>query len=103
MPRYDFRTPRLYADAALGPGVSIPLDRSQANYLRNVLRLKAGDGVLVFNGRNGEWRAVLSSSGKGNASVSITERSREQTSALDLHYLFAPLKHGRLDYLVQKA
>src|SRR5436190_20716532 len=57
MPPYDFRTPRLYVAAALGPGATLALDGAQANYLRNVLRLKAGDPVLVFNGREGEWRA----------------------------------------------
>src|SRR5437868_4138257 len=100
MPRYDFRTPRLYIDAALWSGASIPLDQARTNYLRNVLRLGTGGGVVVFNGRDGEWRAVLSQPGKRNVSVSISERSREQAPALDLHYLFAPLKHGRLDYLV---
>src|ERR1700740_2342171 len=64
MPRCDVRTPRLYVDAPLAEGASIALDASQANYLGNVLRLKAGDGVLVFNGRDGEWRGTLASAGK---------------------------------------
>src|SRR3954452_7985619 len=53
MPRYDFRTPRLYVDAPLGTGGEVALAPAQAHYLRNVLRLKAGDPVLVFNGRDG--------------------------------------------------
>jgi 16S rRNA (uracil1498-N3)-methyltransferase len=103
MARYDFRTPRLYVDAALCPGTTIPLSAAQANYLRNVMRLEAGDGVLVFNGREGEWRATLSESGKRNVVLCVGERSREQSPALDLHYVFVPIKHGRLDYMVQKA
>ena len=59
MSRYDFRTPRLYVDVALAAGAAVALDGAQANYLGNVLRLKAGDPVLVFNGRDGEWRATL--------------------------------------------
>ena len=59
MPRYDFRTPRLYLDAPLAPGATIGLDPGQAHYLRNVLRLKGGDGVLVFNGREGEWQGQI--------------------------------------------
>ena len=51
MPQYDFRTPRLYLDAPLGPGAAPVLDRTQANYLVNVLRLRTGDPVLLFNGR----------------------------------------------------
>ena len=103
MPRYDFRTPRLYLDAPLDGGRRLPLDPMQTHYLRNVLRLKGGDPVLVFNGREGEWRATLADSGKRALSLAIGERARAQTPALDLDYLFAPLKQARLDYMVQKA
>ena len=103
MPRYDFRTPRLYVPAPLRAGAELALDASQANYLRNVLRRKAGDGVLVFNGRDGEWRATLLDRGKRSVSLVIDALARAQTAAPDLHYLFAPLKHARLDYVVQKA
>jgi 16S rRNA (uracil1498-N3)-methyltransferase len=103
MPRYDFRTPRLYIDAPLAAGASLALDAAQANYLGNVLRLAAGDSVLLFNGRDGEWRGTLARAGKRALSIAVAEATRPQSSALDLHYLFAPLKHARLDYLVQKA
>ena len=103
MPRCDFHAPRLYLDAPIEEGASIALGASQANYLGNVLRLKAGDGVLVFNGRDGEWRGTLASAGKRRLALAIGTRTRPQTAALDLHYLFAPLKHARLDYMVQKA
>jgi 16S rRNA (uracil1498-N3)-methyltransferase len=103
MPRYDFRTPRLHIDAALGLGAHVALDAGQANYLGNVLRLKPGDGVLVFNGRQGEWRATLAKAGKRALSLTLGECTRAQTPALDLHYMFAPIKHARLDYMVQKA
>ena len=103
MPRYDFRTPRLYVAAPLEAGTKLTLDPSQANYLRNVLRLQAGGAVLVFNGREGEWRATLVDGGKRSTSLLVDECSRPQTPAPDLHYLFAPLKHARLDYMVQKA
>lgn len=103
MPRYDFRTPRLYVDAPLGGGRSLVLDPSQTNYLRNVLRLRAGEAALVFNGRDGEWRATLADGGKRALALQIGERTRAQTQPFDLDYLFAPLKHARLDYMVQKA
>jgi 16S rRNA (uracil1498-N3)-methyltransferase len=103
MPRYDFHSPRLYVEAALTTGHTLELAPAQANYLRNVLRLKAGAAVLVFNGRNGEWHATLTDSGKRTMSLAVGEQTRAQTMALDLHYLFAPLKHARLDYMVQKA
>ena len=103
MARYDFRSPRLYIDAPLAPGAGLALDAAQANYLGKVLRLKAGDCVLVFNGRDGEWRGTLAPGAKRALSLVIAEQTRPQTQANDLHYLFAPLKHARLDYMAQKA
>ena len=103
MARYDFRTPRLYIDAALAQGSRVALDPAQANYLRNVLRLRPGDPVLVFNGHDGEWAAALAEAGKRALALTIAEQVRDQTKPPDLHYLFAPLKHARLDYMVQKA
>jgi 16S rRNA (uracil1498-N3)-methyltransferase len=103
MAAYDFRTPRIYLDAPLAGDSEVALDRDQANYLLNVLRLKRGDAVLLFNGRDGEWGAKLAGSGKRTLSATVGEQMREQPSPRDLHFLFAPLKHARLDYLVQKA
>jgi 16S rRNA (uracil1498-N3)-methyltransferase len=103
MPRYDFRTPRLFVTPALHQGAMVPLDKAQANYLSNVLRLDPGDAVLVFNGRDGEWRAELQREGKKSVTLGVIAQTRPQHAACDLHYLFAPLKHARLDYMVQKA
>ena len=102
MARYDFHSPRLYVDETLASGATIALGKAQAHYLSRVLRRKPGDAVLLFNGRDGEWRATLESEGK-RMSLAVHERRREQTAPLDLHYLFAPLKHERLDYMAQKA
>jgi len=102
MPRYDFRTPRLFLEEPIEPGLSPELSRAQANYLVNVLRLSDGEPVLVFNGRDGEWRAHVRS-GKKTVALDVLEQTRPQTTGGDLEYLFAPLKHARLDYMVQKA
>jgi 16S rRNA (uracil1498-N3)-methyltransferase len=102
MARHDFRTPRLFVEPELSAGREIPLDRGQANYLRNVLRLVPGASVLVFNGRDGEWRARLADV-KRRAVLVIDVRERSQTDPGDLELAFAPLKHARLDYAVQKA
>jgi 16S rRNA (uracil1498-N3)-methyltransferase len=103
MPRYDFRTPRIFVNSPLASGQEVALDRDQHNYLCNVLRLSKDDGVLLFNGRDGEWQAVLTGTGKRSLSAAVGERAREQPQPFDLHFLFAPLKHARLDYTVQKA
>ena len=103
MPHYDFHTPRVYLDAPLAAGLAVSFDRGQANYLLNVLRLKDGDTVLLFNGRDGEWQARLAGTGKRALTGVVGERLRGQPRPPNLHFLFAPLKHARLDYLVQKA
>ena len=103
MPRIDFTSHRLFIDAPLGAGRHIGLDRAQANYLLNVLRLKDGTGLLIFNGCDGEWRATIQPDGRKSATLRVEEQVRPQPAQRDLHYLFAPLKHARLDYMVQKA
>lgn len=102
MPRYDFRSPRLYVEAPLAEGAHVALDPAQTHYLSTVLRLKADSRILVFNGRDGEWSATLKVH-RRSASVEVGAKTRDQTSPADLHYLFAPLKAARLDYMVQKA
>lgn len=103
MARYDFRSPRLHVETPLAAGVRVPLTAPHLHYLRDVLRLKPGDPVLAFNGRDGEWRTVLAEEGRRAMALAVVEQTRPQTPAGDLHYLFAPLKRARLDYVVQKA
>jgi 16S rRNA (uracil1498-N3)-methyltransferase len=102
MPELDFRAPRLYVDAALAPGATVALERDQSNYLGNVLRLAVGDTILVFNGRDGEWQASIAGR-KRPDQLTIVAQTRAQDRLPDLSYVFAPLKHARLDYMVQKA
>ena len=102
MPELDFRSPRLYVDAELAVGANVPLDRDQANYLGNVLRLAAGDTVLAFNGRDGEWQAAIAGRKRPDR-LDVLSQARIQDRLPDLTYSFAPLKHARLDYMVQKA
>jgi 16S rRNA (uracil1498-N3)-methyltransferase len=102
MPQLDFRSPRLFADAELSAGATVALERSQSNYLGNVLRLSAGNSILVFNGRDGEWQASILGR-KRPDSLAIVAQTRPQDRLPDLAYIFAPLKHARLDYMVQKA
>lgn len=103
MAHADSKLQRLYLRAMLSPGARAELDRAQAHYLINVLRLGDGDAVLVFNGRDGEFQATLTATGKRGQGLVIGERRRVQPAASDLRYLFAPLKQARLDYVVGKA
>jgi len=99
---YDFRAQRLYVADDLAEGAVLALTREQANYLANVLRLGDGAVVHVFNGRDGEWRGRIVRRARRDVALEIGSQTRAQSDGPDLHYLFAPLKRARLDYMVQK-
>ncbi len=103
MSRYDFSARRLYVNAPLARAAQINLDQTQANYVRNVLRLSEGARILVFNGRDGEWETSVAASNRKWVTLTTHEMTRPQEPRPDLHYLFAPLKHARQDYMVEKA
>jgi 16S rRNA (uracil1498-N3)-methyltransferase len=94
---------RLFVEAPLGHGAEISLDAAKAHYLTNVLRLKPGDSILLFNGEDGEWRAELFNAGRNSAVVRAEEQTARQHQGPDLHYVFSPLKRARQDYMAQKA
>jgi 16S rRNA (uracil1498-N3)-methyltransferase len=103
MPIRDFTSTRLFLRSPLAAGAEVALDPKQANYLVNVLRMSEGDPVLVFNGADGEWRAILAAAGKRSWRVIIDAQTRPQPEHPDLQLLFAPLKQARHDYMVEKA
>ncbi|QCL85621.1 16S rRNA (uracil(1498)-N(3))-methyltransferase [Agrobacterium pusense] len=94
---------RLYIEASLAEGVALEATAEQFNYLANVLRMTDGAEILLFNGRDGEWKAQLAFPSRKKIVLVTLEQTRPQPNPADLHYLFAPLKVGRMDYLVQKA
>lgn len=94
---------RLYVDKELVQGAEIMLDGPQGHYLVNVMRIKPLDQVSLFNGRAGEWTAEIIACRKGRARLMIREKTKEQLAEPDLWYLFAPIRKGRLDYMIEKA
>jgi 16S rRNA (uracil1498-N3)-methyltransferase len=94
---------RLFVEVPLTAGATVACTAERANYLVNVLRLSTGDDLLIFNGRDGEWRARIAETAKRRCTLACAEQTRPQVDGPDLHYVFAPLKHARLDYMVQKA
>ena len=100
--RANFRLQRLFIDQPLKQGSMIDLEREQANYLLNVLRLKDDSQLLVFNGQDGEWLTNLKQEGRKKAVLTLVEQTRAQPEPSDLVVLFAPIKVGRLEYMVQK-
>lgn len=103
MPRSHKSLPRLFVEVALAAGGTVALGREQTNYLLTVLRMKAGEAVVLFNGRDGAWIARIADDHRKGATLTVEVQSQHQTTPADLWFGFAPLKTGRLDYLVQKA
>ena len=94
---------RLFVEQSLGVGANVALDGAQANYLGNVMRMKPGDAVLLFDGGSGEWLAELVEAGRKRVTLVVREATRPQEAVPDLWLAFAPVKKGRVDWLVEKA
>jgi 16S rRNA (uracil1498-N3)-methyltransferase len=98
----EFKT-RLFVDADLAIRGVVTLDGDRAHFLRNVLRLKTGDRVALFNGRDGEWSAGIAELGKRAASLEVGERLRDIQPEADIWLAFAPIKRARIDFVAEKA
>lgn len=94
---------RLFVEHPLGPGQSVPLSADQAHYLFAVMRIGPGDGVALFNGRDGEWRADVAAVAKRGGTLTCAEQTRPLLLPPDLWLLFAPIKKARTDFIVEKA
>lgn len=94
---------RLHVDQTLEQGGRVEPAADQARYLTGVMRLKVGDDLLVFNGHDGEWRAVLAEAGKKSCVLTLEEQTREQTATPDLDLIIALVKRNRLETIVEKA
>lgn len=94
---------RLYIECSLSAGASVVLGRDQSHYLANVMRKKQGDMVSLFNGKDGEWQATLTTVEKRAVNVDVMQQSRVQEAEPDLWLAFAPIKKARLDFIAQKA
>ena len=101
--RANYRMQRLFVPHELSAKAAVEASPEQSHYLANVLRMAEGAEVLLFNGRDGEWLARIAGKTKRSVRLDVIEETRPQPAAPDLVYCFAPLKRGRLDYLVQKA
>jgi len=94
---------RLYVDQALAAGQPVTVGPDAANYLFNVMRLSVGAQVALFNGRHGEWRAVVTQAGKRAGVLTCIQALRVQVVPCDLWLVFAPIKKVRTDFIVEKA
>src|SRR5512134_2470802 len=94
--------PRLYVEQRLSAGAAITADERAHHYLRNVMRRSAGDALVLFNGRDGEFDAEIGAIDKRKAELTVTRLRRAQDNVPDLVLCFAPLKKDAIDFLVEK-
>lgn len=94
---------RLFVPHDLAAGAELALDPDQSRYLVAVMRRAVGDEILAFNGRDGEWRAVLSVVGKRGAALRVLAQERPQVPGPDLDLVVALVKRTRLETIVEKA
>ncbi|MEE8445140.1 MAG: 16S rRNA (uracil(1498)-N(3))-methyltransferase [Alphaproteobacteria bacterium] len=94
---------RLFIADDLGDGATVELGREQSHYLANVMCANAGDGVALFNGRDGEWSSEITALGTRAVELRIAARLRPQAEEPDLWLAFAPIKRGLIDFVAAKA
>ncbi len=94
---------RLHVTSDLAPGLAVAPTLDQSRYLTQVMRLKAGDDLLVFNGRHGEWRASVAEVLKKGVILRAEEQVREQTHGPDLELIVAVVKKARIETIAEKA
>lgn len=95
--------PRLFIDQPLGDGLELRIEGGQAHYLLSVMRLKTGAAVKLFDDRSGEWLGEVTGTGKRDLTVRIAAKLREREAVPDLWLCVAPIKRGRIDWVVEKA
>ena len=95
--------PRLYVTPALGAGARLTLSPEQSHYLANVMRRGVGDEVLLFNGRDGEWRGQITEKTKRAVTLDLVGQTRAQDAPGDVWLMFAPIKRQRVDFIAEKA
>ena len=102
-PQYAYPRYRLFVESALAADVQLQVTDAQAHYLSHVLRMKEGDAVAVFNGQDGEWHATIATVRKKEVVLTVYQQRKPHYAPPDIWLLFAPIKHGRIDYLIEKA
>lgn len=95
--------PRLFLDEPFAPQARLALSREDTHYVLNVMRRGEGDGVRLFNGRDGEWSARIADAHRKGAILELVAQTRSQSRVPDLWLLFAPVKRQKTDLIIEKA
>ena len=94
---------RLYVEKKLSANMLIYIKNKQHHFLKNVLRIKIQDNILIFDGLTGEWLSKVISINRDNVVLQVLKKTREIKSETDLWLIFAPIKLFRMNITIQKA
>ena len=94
---------RLFVEQELYNGNSLVVSKKEANYLFNVMRLKVGDHLHIFNNNNGEWLSKVTEKSKTTGSLECLNKIADSQKPPDVWLLFSPIKKSRTDFIVEKA
>jgi len=98
------RTTRIYLDLALEPGTTCNLTEEAAHHVATVLRMKAGEALVLFNGRGGSYRATITRMGKRSVEVNVgAHEPDDRESPLAITLAQAVMRGQHMDYALQKA
>jgi 16S rRNA (uracil1498-N3)-methyltransferase len=94
---------RLHVTEDLAAGAALESGKDQAHYLLKVMRVRPGEELLLFNGRDGEWRARMTDADKRRCRLELAEQTRPQACVPDVELVIALVKRARLEFAVEKA
>ena len=83
---------RLFVEHRLSDGALLLVEGDPAHYLSRVMRVKTGDALALFNGQDGEWRAVVGDVGKRTLQLEVEQRLRPFLPSPDVWLCFAPIR-----------
>jgi len=94
-------TIRLYFSDKIQSNLSSHLTKEQTHYLKDVMRLKLGDKLSIFN-TQGEWKAIIESYEKNGTKIKIMEKVRDIDNEKNIWLAFSPIKQNPLNFVIQK-
>ena len=94
---------RLFCEVTLGVGKKIILEHEQTHYLKNVMRCKVNDRIIIFDNTTGEYAAEILNIHKRFINIEILEKTKPTCVPGDIWLIFCPLKKTRTDFLIEKS
>jgi len=93
---------RIFLDRPLEESSIVNIDSADFHYLKNVMRIKIEDQILVFNGADGEWIGKIKRINRDFINLEVVRNQKEQLSYEPLRCYFTPLNNNRHNYIIEK-